>query len=236
MEKGTQFYGNDAIAQENARFMTRVYGWMSSGVALTALVSYYAAQSAAFMELILTNKPVFYGLIIAQLVSVLTFSFMIRKLNAFAAAILYFLYAGLTGLTLSVIFMVYTQASLMEVFLLTSVSFAGLSFFGLVTKKDLGPVGSFCMMGLFGLVGYGLLTFFFPSLYSEKGSLITAGIGVVVFAGLIAYDTQKIKAMNIIGNEGTDEDRKEAIHGALVLYLDFINLFLSLLRLMGKRK
>ena len=226
-------YTETMIAQENARFMTRVYGWMSGGVALTALISYQASQSEAFMESLMQNRTLFYGLLIAQVVCVLTFSFIMQKINAFAAGMLYFLYAALTGLTLSVIFLLYTQTSIAQTFVVSSVAFAGLSAFGLFTKRDLGPVGSFCVMGLFGLIGYGVLTMLFPSLYSSTGNLISASLGLIVFAGLTAYDTQKIKAMNVIGNEGSEEDRKEAIHGALVLYLDFINLFLNLLRLMG---
>ena len=124
----------------------------------------------------------------------------------------------------------------MQVFMMTAMGFAGLSFFGFVTKRDLGPVGSFCMMGLFGLVGYGLIALFFPSLMGAQASFVYSMAGVVVFSGLTAYDTQKIKEMNVLGNEGTDEDRKEAIFGALTLYLDFVNLFLNLLRLLGKRR
>ena len=105
-----------------------------------------------------------------------------------------------------------------------------------VTKKDLGPVGTFCHMGLWGLVGFSLLSIFFPSMLGGQMGMIYSLVGVVVFAGLTAYDTQKIKQSNIIGNEGTAEDHKETIIGALTLYLDFINLFLMILRLMGNRR
>jgi FtsH-binding integral membrane protein len=142
----------------------------------------------------------------------------------------------LTGLTLSSIFLIYTGSSIAEVFAITAFGFAGLSGFGFVTKRDLGPVGSFCMMGLFGLVGFGLLSMIFPRLMSEGASFVFSIVGIIVFAGLTAYDTQKIKRMNSPGMEGTDAERKQAIFGALMLYLDFINLFLSLLRLMGRRR
>ena len=236
MENNTSFPQDLVVSKENARFMTRVYGWMSGGIALTALISYFASETPGFMDLIITNKTVFYGLMISQFVCVLSFSFLIQRINSFAAAILYFLYSALTGLTFSVLFMIYTQTSIAQVFILTSASFAGLSAYGFITKRDLGPLGAFCMMGLFGMLGYALISWIFPSLYSERGGMIYSAIGVLVFSGLTAYDTQKIKKMNVIGNEGTDADRKLAIHGALILYLDFINLFLSLLRLMGGRR
>jgi hypothetical protein len=142
----------------------------------------------------------------------------------------------LTGLTLSSIFLLYTGSSIAQVFGVTAFGFAGLSGFGFVTKRDLGPVGSFCMMGLFGMVGFGLLSIFFPSLMTAGASFVFSIVGIIVFAGLTAYDTQRIKAMNTPGMEGTDAGRKTAIFGALTLYLDFINLFLSLLRLTGRRR
>lgn len=224
------------IEAETARFMTRVYTWMSGGLALSGGVAWWIGQDQTFAMAIVTNRPLYWGLIIAQLGAVFVLVALIKKMSSTVAALIYFAYAGLTGVTLSMIFLMYTAESIGQVFGLTAFSFAGLSAFGFVTKRDLGPVGSFCMMGLFGMVGYGLLSLFFPSMMGTQASFIYSMVGVVVFAGLTAYDTQKIKQMNIIGNEGTDEDRKEAIYGALTLYLDFINLFLSLLRLFGKRR
>ena len=226
----------EMVSAENARFMTRVYTWMTAGILLTGIVAWSAGQNVELAATMITNRALFWGLIIAQLGAVFVLSAMIKRMSAPVAALIYFAYAGLTGLTLSVIFLVYTTSSIAHVFGVTAFGFAGLSSFGLVTKRDLGPVGSFCTMGLFGIVGYMLLSLIFPSMMTGQGSFVISLIGLVVFAGLTAYDTQKIKTMNIIGNEGTDEDRKEAIFGALTLYLDFINLFLSLLRLMGDRK
>jgi hypothetical protein len=120
--------------------------------------------------------------------------------------------------------------------MVTAFSFAGLSAFGYVTKKDLGPIGTFCHMGLWGLIGFSLLSFIFPSIMGSTAQTVYSLCGIVIFAGLTAYDTQKIKAMNVLGNEGTSEDHKETIYGALKLYLDFINLFLMILRLMGNRR
>ena len=156
--------------------------------------------------------------------------------NALTATLIYLLHAGLTGLALYSVFLAFTGSSIAEAFGVTAFGVAGLSGFGFVTKRDLGPVGSFCMMGLFGLVGFGLLSLLFPALMTEGASFVFSIVGIIVFAGLTAYDTQKIKAMNVPGIEGTDLGRKKAIFGALRLYLDFINLFLSLLRLTGRRR
>jgi FtsH-binding integral membrane protein len=224
------------IAAENARFMTAVYGWMAAGLSATGLVAWFISQSERFALTVVTNRPLFWILVIAQLGAVVVLSSFINRLSAATAGLIYFGYAALTGVTFSVIFLLYTTSSIGQVFFLTAFSFAGLSAVGLTTRRDLGPIGAFCTMGLFGLVGFGLLALFFPSLRSDGTNFVYGIVGVVVFAGLTAYDTQKIKTMNIIGNEGTDADRKEAIVGALTLYLDFINLFLSLLRLMGKRR
>ena len=228
--------GTDAIARENARFMGKVYLWMTVGIFLTALVSEYTAQTPEVLEFVLGNRGVFWALIIAQLAAVFTLSIAFKKLSALMCTAIYLLYAGLTGLTLSTIFLVYARESITQVFGVTCFAFGGLSAFGYFTKRDLGPVGSFCTMGLFGLIGVGLISLIFPSLMGSTAQMVYSLCGLVIFSGLTAYDTQKIKAMNVIGNEGTAEDQKEAIFGALVLYLDFINLFLMLLRLMGRRK
>lgn len=224
------------IAAESARFMTKVYAWMTIGIVVSGAISYYMANSEGAMRFLLSNPFLFYGLIIAELGAVFFLSAMVKKISGITATFLYLFYAALSGATLSVIFMVYTKESITQVFGLTAFSFAGLSAFGLVTKRDLGPVGAFCTMGLWGVLGYGIMTIFFPSWIGTPFDQAMALMGVVVFAGLTAYDTQKIKQLNIIGNEGTDEDHKEAIMGALTLYLDFVNLFLQLLRILGKKK
>lgn len=229
-------FGQNAIAVENARFMSRVYGWMTGGLCVTGLVAWNVAGDPALVQTIFGNRLLFWALIIAQLGAVAALSFLINKISGAMATVIYILYAALTGLTLSSIFLLYTGSSIAEVFGVTAFGFAGLSGFGLVTKRDLGPVGSFCMMGLFGLIGYAVLSMFLPSLMGAGGSFVFSIVGIIVFAGLTAYDTQRIKAMNVPGSEGTDGARKTAIFGALTLYLDFINLFLSLLRLTGRRR
>jgi uncharacterized protein len=233
---GNQAFGLASIATDNARFMSRVYGWMTSGLCVTGAVAWNVAGNPDLVQTIFGNRLLFWGLIIAQLGAVVALSGLINRISGLTATLIYFVYAGLTGLTLSSIFLLYTGSSIAEAFGVTAFSFAGLSAVGYVTKRDLGPVGSFCMMGLFGLVGFALLSVLFPSLMSGSASFVFSIVGIIVFAGLTAYDTQKIKALNSPGNEGTDAGRKKAIFGALTLYLDFINLFLSLLRLTGRRR
>jgi FtsH-binding integral membrane protein len=233
---GNPAFGPASITAENARFMSGVYGWMTGGLCVTGAVAWYVSGSPDLVQTIFGNRLLFWALIIAQLGAVAALSWLINRISGSTATLIYFLYAGLTGLTLSSIFLVYTGSSIAEVFGVTAFGFAGLSGFGYVTKRDLGPVGAFCTMGLFGLIGFGLLSMFFPSLMTGGASFVFSIVGIVVFAGLTAYDTQRIKGMNVPGNEGTDAGRKTAIFGALMLYLDFINLFLSLLRLTGRRR
>jgi len=238
---GNQSLGGQAIAPlsisiENARFMSRVYGWMTAGLCITGVVAWNVAASPDMVQTIFGNRMLFWGLIIAQLGAVSALSWLINRISGATATLIYFVYAGLTGLTLSSIFLAYTGSSIAQVFGVTAFAFAGLSATGYTTKRDLGPIGSFCIMGLWGMIGYALISMIFPSLMGEGGSFVFSVIGIIVFAGLTAYDTQKIKLMNAAGDEGTDMGRKKAIFGALTLYLDFINLFLSLLRLTGRRR
>ena len=216
--------------------MSRVYGWMTGGLCITGAVAWNVAGNPALVHTIFGNRLLFWILIIAQLGAVMALSALINRISGAAATLIYILYSGLTGLTLASIFLIYTGASIAQAFVVTAFSFAGLSSFGYLTKRDLGPVGSFCMMGLFGLVGFAVLSLFFPALMGGAGSFTFSIVGIIVFAGLTAYDTQKIKAMNDPRQEGTDAGQKTAIFGALTLYLDFINLFLSLLRLTGGRR
>jgi hypothetical protein len=236
MESNAMRSSSTAVQEETARFMAGVYKWMTFGILLTGATSYYVSNDPALIQTITANPFVYWGLIIAQLGAVFFLSAMIQKISALTATLVYLGYAFLTGLTLSVIFLIYTKESIQQVFFLTSFSFAGLSLYGYITKKDLGPLGTFCHMGLWGLIGYQILAMFFPSMMGGSMNMVVSLIGVGIFAGLTAYDTQKIKESNIIGNEGTEEDHKETIYGALTLYIDFIGLFLHLLRLLGNRR
>src|SRR5579885_1036308 len=201
-------FGPTAIAAENARFMSRVYGWMTAGLCITGAVAWNVAGSPALVQTIFGNRLLFWVLIIAQLGAVLALSALINRISAFTATVIYCLYAALTGLTLSIIFLVFTGASIAQAFAVTAFGFAGLSGFGYVTKRDLGPVGSFCMMGLFGLVGFALLSMIFPSLMTQGASFVFSIVGIIVFAGLTAWDTQKIKAMSVSGSEASEAGRK----------------------------
>ena len=146
---------------------------------------------------------------------------------------MFFLYSALTGITFSVIFVIYTSESLASTFLITAGTFGAMSFYGYVTKKDLTSIGNLCFMGLIGVIIASVVNLFFPSSFLYT---VTTYIGVLVFVGLTAYDTQKIKQMGPSVQTGTEAERKASIIGALRLYLDFINLFLMLLRLFGRRR
>jgi len=223
----------DAVAAEQQRFMVRVYNWMTAGLAVTGVLAFYVSNSETMMNIIHGNPFVPIVLIVAQLGLVVYLSGWIQKMSASQATGIFMLYAGLTGLTFSFIFIAYTTASITSAFMVTAGTFAAMSFYGYTTKKDLTSWGSFLFMGLIGIIIASLVNMF---LQSEAMHWIITYAGVLIFVGLTAYDTQKIKSMNILGNEGTDEDTKEAIIGALTLYLDFINLFLMLLRIMGDRR
>jgi FtsH-binding integral membrane protein len=221
------------IAEETAAFMRKVYAFMAAGLGVTALTSMLVASSEAALEIIVGNRLVFYGLLFGELAMVWTFSALARKMSAVGAGALFFSYALLNGLTFAVIFVLYTRSSIASTFAVSAGTFGAMSAYGYVTKKDLSGWGSFLMMGLFGLIIASVVNLFLgsPMIY-----WMTTVFGLLIFVGLTAYDTQKIKSLNVIGNAGTDEDHKEAIHGALVLYLDFINLFLLLLRVTGRRR
>jgi FtsH-binding integral membrane protein len=221
------------VAAEQAEFMRKVYAYMAGGLGLTALAAWLVAHSPTALQLIIGNRLVFYALLAAELVMVISFSAMARRMTASGAGSLFFLYAITNGLTLSVIFLVYTTASIASTFLVTAGTFAGMSAYGYFTKRDLTGVGHFAIMCLWGLILDALVSMIFGF---NAVTWLTTGVGILVFVALTAYDTQKITQLNVIGNAGTDEDTKEAIHGALVLYLDFINLFLYLLRLLGRRR
>lgn len=218
---------------EQRSFITKVYGWMSFALLITALVAMYTASTPELLFIIVGNRLLFIGLLLGEVLLVGYLAVAVKKMSAATATATFIGYSALNGLTFAVIFVVYTFSSIASTFLITAATFAVMSFYGYFTKRDLTTIGNLSFMGLIGIVIASFVNLFF---YNETVYWITTYIGVLVFVGLIAYDTQKIKAMNQIGNEGTEEDRKEAIMGALILYLDFINLFLLLLRLFGRKK
>lgn len=221
------------IAAEQQRFMVRVYGWMGAALVLTGLMAAYTASSQYLLEIVFSNRLTFYGLIILELVAVGVITRMINSMSAMTASLLFIAYALLNGLTFSVIFLVYTAESISSTFFVTAGTFGVMSIYGYMTKTDLTKLGSFLFMALVGLIIASVVNWFMnsPVLY-----WITTFAGVLIFTGLTAYDTQKVKNMLTIGNEGTEEYQKQSILGALTLYLDFINLFLYLLRIFGRRK
>jgi len=221
------------VAAEQQRYMVKVYGWMGLGLIITGFIAMYTASSEALLNFVFGSRWIFFGLIILELVAVGVLVGLINKMTAGMATLVFILYAVLNGLTLSCIFVVYTEASIASTFFVTAGTFAVMSIYGYTTKTDLTKWGNLLFMGLIGLIIASLANFF---MQSEMLYWITTYVGVLIFVGLTAYDTQKIKNMNIIGNEGSDDDHKEAIMGALTLYLDFINLFLYLLRIFGRKR
>jgi hypothetical protein len=211
-------------------FFRNVYGWMTVGLGLTAFVALYTVSSPALMQMIFGNKVVFYGLIIAEFGLVIALSAAIKRLSATAATLMFCVYAALSGLTFAAIFVVYTQSSIASTFFVTAGTFGAMSLYGLVTKKDLSSWGSFLFMGLIGVVIASVVNIF---LESSAMTWVISCAGVLVFTGLTAYDTYTLKVLAQNGFANGDERKKVAIIGALKLYLDFINLFLMLLRLLG---
>jgi FtsH-binding integral membrane protein len=214
-----------------AAFMHKVYLLMAIGLGATGLAALLVARSDEAIRFFILNRPVFYGLIILELVMVFGFSMLVNRISATAAGALFFTYAAVNGLTMAVIFLVYTASSIASAFFITGGTFAVMSVIGYTTKRDLTGVGHFCLMGLIGLIIASIVNIFLksPTVY-----WVTSCLGVLIFVGLTAYDTQKIKHMASINDRETRS--KAAISGALTLYLDFINLFLLLLRFLGNRR
>jgi uncharacterized protein len=213
-------------------FVRSVYNWMFIGLALTGFIAYYVANDATMSNLV---QHSFIIIVLAELGLVFAISGFINKMSAGTATALFVLYSALNGAMLSSIFLVYKAPSIANTFFVCSATFLACSVYGWSTKKDLTSLGGFFMMGLFGIIIASLVNLFMKS---NALSMIISYIGVFVFVGLTAYDTQKLKNMAASQPDGLEGDviRKGAIQGALSLYLDFINLFLMLLRIMGQRK
>lgn len=220
---------SNAIEREQQAFMTKVYTWMVGGLGITGVTAWWAFNS----QIIETLGGWMWGLIIAELALVFVISGMINKLSSTVAGGLFLLYSLLTGITISTVAYVYTLDSIINVFFISAGSFAALSLYGFVTKKNLSGIGSFMIMGLFGIIIASVVNIFIGS---QMLDMMIAIIGVIVFAGLTAYDTQKLKEMSLELMHDNELATKGAIVGALSLYLDFINLFLMLLRLLGDRE
>ena len=218
----------EAIAAEQQGFMVKVFGWMGGGLLVSGLVATWVATNVGFI-----GMGTFIVAAIIQLVVVISLVSRVERMSATMATGLFIFYSALTGVTLSTLLLIYTAESVASTFVITAGVFGVMAFYGYTTKKDLTGWGSFLFMGLIGIILASVVNIFMRS--SAMGIVISY-VGVLIFTGLTAYDVQKIKSKNVLGNAGTDEDTKEAVIGALALYLDFINLFIMLLRITGTRR
>jgi len=213
-------------------FLRSVYNWMAIGLAITGFVAFYVASSESLLRLIFGNPLIFFGLIIGELALVFTISARVSKMKASTATSLFVLFAALNGATLSAVLIRYTMTSIAATFFICAGTFAACSIYGMVTKRDLTGVGQFMFMGLIGIIIASVVNMF---MQSSGLHMIISYLGVFIFVGLTAYDTQKLKNMALTQPAGLDAAviRKGAIIGALTLYLDFINMFLFLLHIFG---
>ena len=214
-------------------FVQQVYGWMAVALAVTGIVAYAVANSEPMLRIIFGNIAVFYALIIGELILVVVLVRRIDRMSAPAATASFIAYSVLNGLTLSAVFLAYTQGVIARAFFVAAGLFAVMTVYGFATKSDLTRIGNLLMMALFGFIIASVVNIF---LQSEAFYWIITYAGVVLFVGLIAYDTQRIKKLALSGFQDGEGEHKSAIMGALRLYLDFVNLFLLLLRIFGRRR
>lgn len=220
-----------ATAERVTGFLRRVYGWMCAGLGLTALVAFQVASSPATIGYLVSNQLLYFGLILAELGLVFYLSARAERLAPGTAAALFAGYAALNGVTLSLVVLAYTGQSVTNAFVVTAGMFGAMAMFGSTTKRSLAGVGQFFFMGLIGLVLASLVGLFW---HNDVLQFVISVVGVIVFTGLTAWDAQRLKQMALATPEG--QAGSLAIVGALALYLDFINLFLSLLRFFGNRR
>ena len=232
LHSATQTVGGAAAIDEGLRaYMLRVYNYMSAGLALTGIVAFFTSQSPQLMAAVY-GTPLAWVVMLAPLGLVIFMSARINKMSAASAQLTFWVFSGLMGLSLAYIFLVYTGASITRVFFITTSMFAGMSLYGYTTKRDLSGIGSFLIMGLIGLIVASIINIF---LQSSAMHWAISVIGVLIFVGLTAYDTQKIRRMYSEA-DGAETESKKSIMGALTLYLDFINLMMMLLHLFGNRR
>jgi FtsH-binding integral membrane protein len=220
-----------AAAERVGAFLRLVYGWMAGGLAITALVAFFVVSSPAVLQVVLGNRIVFYGLIVAQLGLVFFLSGRAQSLAPNTAALLFVVYSALSGVTLSVVLLAYTGVSVATTFVVTAGMFGALAAFGTMTTRSLAGVGQFFFMGLIGLILASILGIFWRS---DALQFLISVVGVLVFTGLTAYDAQRLKQVALAIPAG--QIASAAVAGALSLYLNFINLFLFLLRFTGSRR
>jgi FtsH-binding integral membrane protein len=213
------------------RYMLQVYNYMASGLALTGIVAWLAYDTGFYAAI--AHTPLIWLVILAPLGLVMLLGFRINQMSFGAAQLTFWAYAGLVGLSLASIFLQYTHTSIAEVFFITAATFLTMSLYGYTTKSDLTRMGSFMMMGLFGIIIAALVNIF---LQSAMVHFVLSAAGVIIFTGLTAWDTQRIKEQYAAVAMGGGVMGKQALMGALTLYLDFINLFLFLLQFLGQRR
>jgi FtsH-binding integral membrane protein len=227
----TAFSQPFAVDVRVSTFLRSVYAWMCGGLAITGLTASFIAASPGLVVAIATNRLLFWALVIAQLGIVFVLSARVQQLAASTASLLFVAYSALTGVTISFVLLAYTGESVATTFVVTAGMFGALAAYGTVTRRSLAGVGQFLFMGLVGLVLASLVGMFW---HNDGLQFMISCIGVIVFTGLTAYDAQRLKAMALAMPAG--QTGSYAIVGALALYLDFINLFLFLLRFMGNRR
>lgn len=210
----------------------KVYTWMAMALAITGITAYGVSISPNLVNLIFSSKMVFFGIIIAELALVLILSARLHKLSLSTATLMFILYSVLNGVTLSSIFLIYTTSSIATTFFISAGTFGAMSLYGAVTKTDLSSIGKILYMALIGLIIATVVNMF---MHSSGFDIIISYAGVLIFVGLTAWDTQKIKLMLAEADYMDEGAQKLALIGALTLYLDFINLFIYLLRILGKR-
>ena len=233
MENSYDSYKSTASSSVLSTVMRKVYVRMFLALVVTAFTALYVASSPALLTTILGSRAIFFGLMIAELAVVFVISGRIHKLSTATAALLFYLYAILNGVVFSSIFVVYELGSIAYTFFITAGTFASVSLFGYLTKKDLSRMGSIMFMALIGLIIATVVNIF---VHSSMLDIIISYVGVIVFVGLTAWDTQKLKSLYEEAEEANDSVLKMALLGALSLYLDFINLFLYLLRIFGRNE
>ena len=219
------------IPERVSAFLSAVYGWMCVGLTITATTAWFVAGSPTIVHAIAANRALFWGLMIAQLGIVFVLSARVQQLAASTASLLFVLYSALTGVTVAFVLLAFTGESVATTFLVTAGTFVGLAVYGTVTRRNLDGLGQFLFMGLIGVVLASIVGIFW---HSDGLQFVVSFIGVLVFAGLAAYDAQRLRTMALEAPGG--QTSSYAIVGALALYLDFINLFLFLLRFTGNRR
>ncbi len=234
MEETKNLIGNYASKAAQSTLLRSVYVWMTLALVITGFVSMYVAQSYQLISFIFGNKLALWGMLIAELAVVFYLSARINSISFTKATVMFIIYSILNGATLASIFLVYTMSSIASTFFVAAGTFGVMALYGYVTKSDLTRIENICLMALIGLIIATLVSIFWQNSMLQ---MIITYAGVILFVGLTAYDSQKIKRLlTADGIEVTEETQKIALLGALTLYLDFINLFLYLLRLLGDRK